>query len=546
MNDSNPSGENTRKSAFRRGWNYFENILSSILYKLHLSKRQRIIINSVIIAFPAMMQYIFFSDQEYIISFFIYFTVVLTVFLTSRVRLIFSFPLVIASMIFSIYITIYHRSIGATAIIAIFNTRTEAIHGFIKSPKMITGMIALVIFLLLYIRVIMIGNRNEKKILVKGKSRIVLVGAVLVSLFVFLSMRENLMKAYPFSVLYDSRSYISIVSRMKDTAKKEYRFTGSLEPNFKNEVGNYILIVGETERRANCSLYGYGRKTNIFLQKIIGEHPRNFILFKDYTSTGQTTYPSLMSIFSVIPSKYFQKIPDYPSFTRILANISFKVYFVSTYNNIFQTFIGADQNIIINSDDDLSLINGALTNILNDRTIQKKFIIVHLRGSHLAFSNYNFKYSDYLSKGTDQIIEKYDNSIVHTSQMLSNIANIVISTDYPTCVWYMPDHGENLNDFGDNDYGHGEGGFTKYEIELPSVMFFNDSFSATNPELKRVMVNSMNKTSHSNVSHTFFGLVGIYPSEYLEELDLSSPNYRYDEPYLINSDLFPIRYSNSF
>jgi glucan phosphoethanolaminetransferase (alkaline phosphatase superfamily) len=115
----------------------------------------------------------------------------------------------------------------------------------------------------------------------------------------------------------------------------------------------------------------------------------------------------------------------------------------------------------------------------------------------------------------------------------------------PICVWYLPDHGEVINDFGDGNYGHGCSGFKRYEIELPSLIFFNDAFSAINPKIKTVFENRISMTSHSNVSHTIMGLCGVYPKEYKAKYDLSSPKFTYEEPYLIDVDLFPIRYSKA-
>ncbi|MFZ2654365.1 MAG: hypothetical protein WAX69_05575 [Victivallales bacterium] len=41
------------------------------------------------------------------------------------------------------------------------------------------------------------------------------------------------------------------------------------------------------------------------------------------------------------------------------------------------------------------------------------------------------------------------------------------------------------------------------------------------------------------------GLCGIYPREYRKTFDLSSKEYRYEEPYIIDCDLFPVRYSKA-
>jgi heptose-I-phosphate ethanolaminephosphotransferase len=302
--------------------------------------------------------------------------------------------------------------------------------------------------------------------------------------------------------------------------------------------------VGESSRRASWGLYGRNRKTNAFLRKEIEKSPDNFILFKDYISTAQTTYPALMSIFSVIPSKDFMEIPKHPSFVRILKTAGYKTYFLSTYGNIFLNFINADNEIITKAGDDLALVPD-LKKILDFRDIDKKFIIMHLKGSHLAFSEYKHSYRDYIFPSGDAIKDKYANSILHTDLLLKNIANLIMLEKEPVCVWYISDHGENLNDLNDGNYGHGCSGFTKFEIELPSIMFFNDAFSDDNPKIRTVTENKNITVSHSNISHTFMGLCGIYPDEYRGRYDLSSPLFTYEEPYLIDVDLFPIKYSRA-
>ncbi len=335
-----------------------------------------------------------------------------------------------------------------------------------------------------------------------------------------------------------------ILAEMKESEKKRYLFNGTLDPGFREKNGSIILIVGESSRRASWSLYGYKRKTNVFMKAMCEKYPDNYILFKDYRATGQTTYPNLMSIFSVMPAKEFPEMPRHPSFVRILKNVAYRAYFISTYQNIFMSFIGADENIIAKSGDDDSLVP-ELEQVLEDKKHQKKIIVMHLKGSHFAFTDYNYSYADYIFPSDNPMIDKYDNSIVNTDLFLKKIADLVMKSSEPLCMWYMPDHGENLNDFGDGNLGHGCGSFTCFELELPSIIFFNNAFLEKNPMIRNVSRNSSFTVSHSNVSQTIMGLSGIYPREYRKTYDLSSDEYRYEEPYVIDCDLFPVKYSKA-
>jgi glucan phosphoethanolaminetransferase (alkaline phosphatase superfamily) len=450
------------------------------------------------------------------------------------------------SLVYTVFLLIYKKSLGATSIMAIMNTKTEVMFNFTVSPKMIPQALLFMAIFIFYFRFIILkGKDDDKEVLIAKNSRYIAITVLIATSAYFFFGYNSLIKAFPFSLSFNSGTYVKIISQMKKTAETKYRFNGNLQAGFKGKKSTFILIVGESARRASWSLYGFQRKTNAFLRKVIEKNPDNFILFKNYISTSQTTYPSLMSIFSVIPSRDFLEIPKNPSFIRILKSVNYKTYFLSTYTNIFMNFINADENIITKStDDDIDLIP-VLAKILDEKKISKKLVIMHLKGSHFAFSEYKYTYKDYIFPSSNPIRDKYANSILHTDIFLQNIANLIMLEKEPVCVWYMPDHGENLNDSNDGNYGHGCSGFTRYEIELPSIMFFNNAFLENNPGIKTVIKNRNILISHSNVSHTILGLCGVYPKEYKGKYDLSSPYFKFEEPYLIDVDLFPIRYSNA-
>ncbi len=520
-------------------------ILKHISFEYHISLKLKIYLNSLIIALPALVQFVFFDEPEYLLSFVLCFSFASSAFLLTRARLILTLPFVILSFIYTVFLLVFKKSLGATSIMALMNTKTEVMFNFTFSPKMIPVALLFAILSILYFRFITLkGRGDDSEVLVTKEYRYVLITIMIAtSAFMFFGY-NSMIKAYPFSMSYDSGTYVKIISQMKKTSREIYLFDGRLQPGFKDMRGTFILIVGESSRRASWGLYGRSRKTNAFLRKEIEKKPDNFILFKDYISTAQTTYPALMSIFSVMPSRDFLEIPKHPSFVRILKTAGYKTYFLSTYSNIFLNFINANKDIITKAGDDFALVPD-LKRILDSRDIDKKFIIMHLKGSHLAFSEYKHSYKDYIFPSGDTFKDKYANSILHTDLLMKNIANLIMLENEPVCVWYISDHGENLNDLNDGNYGHGCSGFTKFEIELPSIMFFNDAFLEDNPKIRTVSENRNIMISHSNVSHTVMGLCGVYPGEYKGKYDLSSPLFTYEEPYLIDVDLFPIRHSRA-
>ncbi|HBC87553.1 MAG TPA: hypothetical protein DCZ94_11405 [Lentisphaeria bacterium] len=525
---------------------FLKRIFGHISYRYHIGPRLKIHINSLMIVFPAFAQYLFFDELEYLVAFVLCAAFLSSLFLLAKARLLLTLPFVFMSFIYTLFLVIYSKSLGVTSIMALFNTKLEAMVGFATSPKMITGTMAFIIVLLLYVRFIILKGAGEGKeeLVPKNKRYIPLLFLIAVPVFFILEM-SYFKKAYPFSFMYDSGSYMKILSEMKKSSSAPYFFEGRLDSRFKDNTGIFILVLGESSRRASWSLYGYKRKTNVFMKSFLDKYPDNIFLFKNYITTGQTTYPSMMSLFSVMPSKDFAEIPKYPSFVRIMKNVAYKTYFLSTYDNIFLNYIYADENIITPSDDDVSLLPTMKKVISEETHSHKKLIVMHLKGSHFAFSDYNYTYKDYIFPSDNPIMDKYDNSLVHTDILLKEIADEIMKNPEPICVWYMSDHGENLNDFGDGNYGHGCGGFTCYELEIPSVMIYNNAYLEKYPKIRTVFNNRNFTVSHSNVSHTIMGLCGLYPREYKKNFDLSSDNYRYEEPYVIDVDLFPIKYSKA-
>jgi hypothetical protein len=92
---------------------------------------------------------------------------------------------------------------------------------------------------------------------------------------------------------------------------------------------------------------------------------------------------------------------------------------------------------------------------------------------------------------------------------------------------YVSDHGENLNDMGDGNYGHGTRSLTKFELDVPLIFIMNDAFAAAHrPEAGRIAGIKDLPVSHDNIAHTFMGVAGIRdPAVYRPALDISSPEF---------------------
>ena len=105
--------------------------------------------------------------------------------------------------------------------------------------------------------------------------------------------------------------------------------------------------------------------------------------------------------------------------------------------------------------------------------------------------------------------------------------------DAPAAVLYMSDHGENLNDHGDKNFSHGIKGITRYEIHIPAVFYFNDSFVRQRRRtVETVHAHKDKLITHDMIAHTFMGMGGVHdPNVYQPAYDVASPQFGPGELY---------------
>ncbi len=160
------------------------------------------------------------------------------------------------------------------------------------------------------------------------------------------------------------------------------------------------------------------------------------------------------------------------------------------------------------------------------RNAGAKFIVVHLMGSHIKY-DMQYPKSFHPFEIVDEMRDSYDTSIRYSDMVLQGLVDLMLRDKNPACLLYLSDHGENLDDKGDGNYGHGTRSLTIYELEVPFVMYFNDSFVAIHgSDVERLRIAACSPVCHDNVAHTFMGLAGIKdPTIYRAGADISSPSF---------------------
>ena len=299
-----------------------------------------------------------------------------------------------------------------------------------------------------------------------------------------------------------------------------------------------VLIIGETARAANFSLYGYQRKTNPLLEK------QDVYVFKNTTSYGTSTavslpymfYASEKKGFSVVDAKYKQNILDIIQATGTdiiwkdndsgCKGVCLRVPYTDVRDEKSSPYCFDDYCY------DEILLDG-LDDILNH--IQKNTLIVlHTMGSHGP--SYHKRYPAEMEKfkpvcnindlqkcSSEEIINAYDNTILYTDYFISSVIDILkTKKNIQSSMLYVSDHGESLGEH--NIYLHGMPAklAPKEQIEIPMILWISDN-TKKNMHIDENCLRKKAKKgsfSHDNYPHTVLGLMKIRTTVYKEKLDV--------------------------
>ena len=115
---------------------------------------------------------------------------------------------------------------------------------------------------------------------------------------------------------------------------------------------------------------------------------------------------------------------------------------------------------------------------------QKKFIIIHLYGTHAFYSSrypeeYNFFKNNpktiFLNEKSKELINTYDNAVRYNDFIISEIINETKKTNSKSFVLFLSDHGEEVFD-EENFAGHSDLKLTKTMFDIPFVLWRSKKF----------------------------------------------------------------------
>ena len=293
------------------------------------------------------------------------------------------------------------------------------------------------------------------------------------------------------------------------------------------------------------SIYGYSKETTPELEKAIDNKSLKSAIF-NATSSGISTLISVPLLISTANVEDHNKLSTTPTLIHVFNALKYSTTLISNQetegrnNDTITLIMSQMKNRVYISGNaisrkyDIEILKPLLKTL--QKPDGKKFIIIHLMGSHYKYEQ---RYPKEFAIFNNDRIGTYDDSIRYTDFVLGKIINLIEKSDKPIAMIYTSDHGENLNDNNDGNYLHAVKEMTKYEIQVPFFITFNNEYFRLKTEkVNRIIKRKGFRVSHDNVSHTLLGLAGAYDSNvYRSEYDLSSENYKSMERNAINRRL---------
>lgn len=287
-----------------------------------------------------------------------------------------------------------------------------------------------------------------------------------------------------------------------------------------NKKSVLVLVIGESARSKNFSLYGYERDTNPLLSQVRD--------LKHFSAHSSTTYTSA-SVKNMLSHKdsndLYEILPNY------LARNEVSVYWRSANwgepplhlpsENIMSYAKLAQKYADFNDGYESALVAG-LNEEIKQAKSPKVLIVIHTSTSHgpTYYKKYPPKFEVFSPvcksvepKGCAQseITNAYDNTILYTDFLLhSIILQLRELSDYESTMIYVSDHGESLGENGVYMHGVPLAFAPKEQYEIPFIVW------SSRPHALK----DLQEATHFHIFHSVLAFLGVDSEAFDEKLNI--------------------------
>ncbi|EGM8531831.1 phosphoethanolamine transferase [Escherichia coli] len=297
-------------------------------------------------------------------------------------------------------------------------------------------------------------------------------------------------------------------------------------------IDTYVLIVGESVRVDNMSLYGYTRSTTPQVEA----QRKQIKLFNQAISGAPYTALSV-PLSLTADSVLSHDIHNYPDNIINMANqAGFQTFWLSSQSAFRQNgtavtsiAMRAMETVYVRGFDELLLPH--LSQALQQNTQQKKLIVLHLNGSHEPACS-AYPQSSAVFQPQDDQDACYDNSIHYTDSLLGQVFELL--KDRRASVMYFADHGLERDPTKKNVYFHGGREASQQAYHVPMFIRYSP-----------VLGDGVDRTTENNIFSTAYNnylinaWMGVTKPEQPQTLEEVIAHYKGDSRVVdANHDVF--------
>jgi len=372
-------------------------------------------------------------------------------------------------------------------------------------------------------------------------------------LLILISLSPAYFNSDDFRVIADwkreIKKYTVELSKFKNMQQKissgQIKFLAEKEG--KGEL--YIVIIGESLNKNHMQLYGYGRDTTPFLNRLFAN--KEIIRFNNAYSIHTHTMPVLSLALTQANLQNNKPYEESLSIIDIIQKAGFETHWITNQvlygpNDNFVTIIAKNTGSIIalnrnvgrTSKTDLldEAILKYVQDILNNNTNKSRALFVHLIGNHTNYcSRFPDRYKKYEGDLDIEIfgalartnkyqsnINCYDNSVLYNDYVVSSIINMVKRRGGVSGVVYFSDHADDVF----QRRGHNSGNFTFSMTQIPFLFWFSEEYKSKFQKKIIHLTRNVEKLFPNDfIYDSLIGMLDIKTQNYNVAYDISSSMY---------------------
>ncbi len=444
---------------------------------------------------------------------------------------------------------------SSSSLLALMETNKQEVTEFITSIGWLRVTFLLLSFAGMHFLLIRYGRRlleNASSVLPKPRAIVlaslglIYAGCILKNDLLF---QDNMLFALRDVYDHYREEKELITEQSAELKKRNFQFTVS-RPDSLPEQETYFLVLGESLSKHHMSLYGYKRETNPELEKIRNE----LLIFTNVVSPNNTTVPCLKKILTFANCGDNEALLTKPGLLQLMNKAGFTTYWISnqSYSGTHDTWaslfsLDATEKYFtnyVNSINSNPVYDEAVLDPLQkvlDKPVKKKFIVVHLIGSHQrADFRYPASYSKFTSFSDQPLtypnagmfekryVNAYDNSVLYNDHIVSEIIKKTQDLKQNSFVLYFPDHGEEVCEQSEL-FGHSDGILSRYMVEIPMILWRSSEFKKNSS-----LDNSITTRAYQmdDVIHSVLELTQTNCQHFIPEKSIFNPNFKPEKRFV--------------